>query len=121
VLKPAGHALIGSVRLSAKRFKASDVTPGILLVQLGHVGVTGDGVQVEPLSHFDLRLTNRKGKDLGLLTRLRDVVPGSYAFGITGRGPRGVRLPAGNYRLRLLAFPTAGGPAVARSVVFAVE
>ena len=47
---------------------------------------------------------------LGLLARLRDVLPGQYAFGLTGRGPDGLRLEPGPYRLRLVARPAAGGP-----------
>jgi hypothetical protein len=33
-------------------------------------------------------------------------LPGSYSFGITGRGPTSARLPAGDYELRLAAWPT---------------
>jgi hypothetical protein len=43
-----------------------------------------------------------------LLARLRDVLPGSYAFGLTGRGPNGGGLPPGRYRLRVLAVPPDG-------------
>ena len=41
------------------------------------------------------------------MTRLRDVLPGRYAFGLTGRGPRGGALAKGPYRLRVLAVSTA--------------
>ena len=40
------------------------------------------------------------------MARLRDLLPGSYSFGITGRGPTSARLPAGSYELRLAAWPT---------------
>ena len=45
---------------------------------------------------------------LGLLARLRDVLPGSYAFGLTGRGPGGGALARGPYRLRVVAIPPDG-------------
>ena len=35
---------------------------------------------------------------LGTIARLRDVLPGRYAFGLTGRGPRGRQLPRGDTR-----------------------
>jgi len=49
-----------------------------------------------------------KGKRLGVLTRLHDLLPGRYAFGVTGRGPRGNELAEGAYVLRLVAHPVAG-------------
>jgi hypothetical protein len=49
------------------------------------------------------------------------VLPGRYAFGLTGRGPNGHVLPAGRYSLALLAWPAAGGLPVTRSVVFSLR
>ena len=40
------------------------------------------------------------------MARLRDLLPGSYSFGITGRGPASASLPPGAYELRLAAWPT---------------
>ena len=113
--------MIGTVQLSASAFKPSDVSPTILLAQLGQVEPSAAGVSLEPVLRFDIRLRDRGGKDLGLLSRLRDVLPGRYAFGLTGRGPDGKVLPAGRYSLGLRAFPAAGGRAVTRSVVFTVK
>jgi hypothetical protein len=41
------------------------------------------------------------------------VLPGNYAFGVTGRGPRGVGLAKGPYRLRVVAAPPEGEPEAA--------
>ena len=57
---------------------------------------------------------------LGLVARLRDVLPGRYAFGLTGRGPRGGALAKGPYRLRVLAVPP-DGPAEAETVNFRIR
>jgi hypothetical protein len=121
VTAPVAPALIGTVQLSTRAFKPSDVSPAIVLVQLGRVGTREAGVSIEPVLRFDIRLRNRVGRDLGLLSRLRDVLPGRYAFGLTGRGPNGGVLPGGLYSLALRAFPAAGGPPVTRSVDFTIK
>jgi len=121
VTAPVQPDLIGSAQLSAKAIKPSDVSPAVLLVQLGRVDSGPAGVTLEPVERLDIRLLDHAGRDLGLLSRLRDVLPGRYAFGITGRGPNGGELPLGQYTLRLLAFPAAGGAAVTRSVVFTLR
>ena len=48
------------------------------------------------------------GRRLGVLARLHDVLPGRYAFGVTGRGPYGKTLAPGDYVVRLRAHPVAG-------------
>ena len=75
--------------------------------------------QLRPLSRLDVELW-RGGERLGLLARLRDVLPGRYAFGLTGRGPRGGPLARGAYRLRVVALPP-DGPAEAKSVGFRIR
>ena len=50
----------------------------------------------------------RGEKRLGVLTRLHDLLPGRYALGVTGRGPRGRVLRPGAYTLRLVAYPPSG-------------
>jgi hypothetical protein len=55
---------------------------------------------------LDILLYNGAGKFLGVMARLRDLLPGSYSFGITGRGPTSARLARGTYELRLAAWPT---------------
>ena len=62
----------------------------------------------------------RGSQQLGLLARVRDLLPGRYTFGLTGRDPNGVELPAGAYRLRLVAWPTGAGKATVRTLAFTV-
>jgi DNA polymerase-4 len=57
----------------------------------------------------------------GLLARLRDVLPGRFQFGITGRSPAGARLARGLYQLRVVARPTEPGPSSTRSVTFRIR
>ena len=57
---------------------------------------------------------------------LRDLLPGSYAVGLTGRGPNGQRLAPGRYVVRLRAFAVDAGegarrPDATRSVAFTVQ
>jgi len=121
VTAPVDPALIGSVQLSAPAFKPSDVAPAIVLVRLGQVQSKDGRLALEPVERVDIRLRDHGGNDLGLLSRVRDVLPGSYTFGLTGRGPNGGVLPAGRYSLVLRAFPVAGGQAVTRSVDFTIR
>ena len=72
----------------AKSFRASDRVPAVLTVQAGQVRDRAGRRQLRPLSQLDVELW-RGGERLGLLARLRDVLPGRYAFGLTGRGPAG--------------------------------
>ena len=67
---------------------------------------------------LDVELWTDDGKRLGLLARLRDLLPGRYAIGLTGRGPGGKVLAPGAYRLRVFAWPTGGGRPTVRSVPF---
>jgi len=76
---------------------------------------------VTPVSRFDIELRDADGQALGLLTRVRDALPGTYAFAVTGRAPSGAPLAPGSYTLRLVAFPTDGGPATVRTVGIAVR
>lgn len=97
--------LLQHVSLNEPSFKASDTSPALLSVQAGAI-VHDDGLQIQPVSRLDILLYSSAGKYLGVLSRLRDLLPGSYSFGITGRGPTSVRLPPGGYELRLAAWPT---------------
>ena len=118
-LPAKGSALIGALTLSDKSFRASDRAPAVLTVQAGQVQDRAGRRQVRPLSQLDVDLW-RGGERIGLLARLRDVLPGRYAFGITGRGPRGGPLARGLYRLRVVARPP-DGPAEAKSVGFRIR
>ena len=91
----------------------SDRAPAVLTVQAGQVQDRGGRRQVRPLSQLDVELW-RGGERLGLLARLRDVLPGRYAFGLTGRGPRGGPLARGATACASSRRP-ADGPAEAKT------
>ncbi|NUT56688.1 MAG: hypothetical protein HOQ03_12000, partial [Thermoleophilia bacterium] len=112
-------ALIGGVQLSTKAFRASDRAPAVLTVQAGQVRDLAGRRQLRPVSRLDVELWRGKEK-LGVVARLRDVLPGRYALGLTGRGPRGGALAKGLYRLRVLAVPPDGRPE-AESVTFRIR
>ena len=61
------------------------------------------------------------GRYLGTLARARDLLPGVYRFGLTGRGPVGATLPAGSYEIRLGALPTFGGAPSRLKIPFRIE
>jgi subtilisin family serine protease len=121
VLAPVPRGLVGPLELSKRRFKPSGTDPAVLALRAGSVTRLSGRVQVEPVVRLDIELRNARGKPLGLLARLRDVLPGRYAFGITGRGPNGHVLRRGGYRLRVVAWPAGGGSAIRRSVRFRIE
>jgi hypothetical protein len=117
---PSGRApLLTGVRLSVRSFRASDAAPAVLTVRAGQVQDLAGRRQLRPLSRLDVQLWHA-GKPIGLLARIRDVLPGRYAFGLTGRGPRGGRLPLGEYSLRLIAVPPVGR-AERATVVFRIK
>ena len=111
--------LLGEIRLSAASFRASDRAPAVLSMRAGSVRSRNGRAQLRPLTRLDVELWRGRER-LGLLARLRNVLPGSYAFGLTGRGPRGATLAPGPYRLRIVAIPPAGSRE-ARSVRFRIR
>jgi minor extracellular serine protease Vpr len=106
-----------AVRLSVRAFHPSDAAPALLSFVAGSVA---DGA-VQPLSRLDLELWSPDGGRIGLLARLRDVLPGRYSFGVTGRDPTGQVLPSGDYQLRLLAYGTEVGPPTVRTLPFTIK
>ena len=96
---PAG--LLGTLALSRRTFKPSEQKPTIVIVRAGRVVRSAHGNEVIPVLRMDVELLTDKGRRIGLLARLRDVLPGRYAFGLTGRGPGGRVLPRGRYILRM--------------------
>jgi hypothetical protein len=97
--------LLEHVSLDSLSFTPSDTTPALLTVQAG-VLTRDHGVQIEAVSRLDVLLYTSAGRFVGVLARLRNLLPGSYSFGITGRGPTSLKLPPGGYELRLAAWPT---------------
>lgn len=123
-IRSARLALLTGVRLSDTSFAPSDASPVVLAFQAGRLLSDGTGASVQPVSRLDIELwdeTTTRPARLGLIARLRDLLPGRYAFGLTGRDPHGKVLPAGRYRVRLIAFPTVRTAPTRRSVVFTVE
>jgi hypothetical protein len=112
---PAPAGLLSDVSLSADRFRASDTQPAVLSLRAGKVDVTGGVPQVQPVETLEVQLWHKR-RQVGVLARLRNVLPGRYAFGITGRGPLGGRLPTGAYRLRILAIAPGGDLRTAREL-----
>ncbi len=65
------------------------------------------------MRRLDVVLCDASGALPGVMARLRDLLPGSYSFGITGRGPtEHARFRRGSTSLRLAAWPTL--PATAK-------
>jgi hypothetical protein len=86
--------------------RVSDTTPAALSFVAGAVSATPEP-QVRAVELLDIELW-RGDTRLGLLTRRRELLPGRYTFGLTGRGPTGTRLQRATYAIRLLAFPGDG-------------
>jgi hypothetical protein len=114
------RSLISSVALSADSFKPSDTTPAVLSLQAGLVRAGPAGAEVHPVSKLDVELWRNKRR-IGLLARLRDLLPGRVAIGLTGRGPGGNVLQPGRYQVRLLALPTSEGPPTSRTIAFSIK
>jgi Subtilase family len=100
--------LVADVELSHSEFTPSDLAPAVVAFRAGRVDASADGELIEPVGLLELELWTVKGRRLGVLARLRDVLPGRYAFGLTGRDPQGDVLPEGTYVLRLRAYPVDG-------------
>ena len=75
---------------------------------------------IEPVGLLEVELWSADGRRLGVLARLRDVLPGRYAFGLTGRGPDGSVLQEGTYVLRLRAHSVDGDDGTPPSTAEAV-
>ena len=112
---------LAAVRLSIRAFRPSDAAPALLSFVAGSVRDVAGRAAVQPLSRLDLDLWSPGGGRIGLLARLRDVLPGRYSFGVTGRDPTGQVLPSGDYQLRLLAYGTEPGPPTIRTVTFTIK
>jgi Subtilase family len=120
VLRPAA-GLLGPLRLTRRSFAPSDRKPAVVFLRAGRLLPGAEGTAILPVLRLDVELWTAAGKRLGLVARLRDLLPGRYAFGLTGRGPGGKILASGRYRVRIVAWPTGGGPPESRSVGFAIR
>jgi minor extracellular serine protease Vpr len=123
---PENVDLIARATLSAKSFKASDVTPALLALDVGRVLQVSGHAEIRPLSVLDVDLWRADATGVGLtrvglLARLRDVLPGRYTFGLTGRGPDGQLLPPGDYVVTIVGLPVDGGPVSRRRLPFSLK
>jgi hypothetical protein len=117
--KPPAGTLLPQATLDDTSFRPSDRTPAVLAVRAGRA-YTGGGIRVEPVERLDVLLYTAAGAFVGVLARERDLLPGSYQFGVTGRSPTGSTLAPGRYELRLVAWPTGGGAPSRARVPFAI-
>jgi len=101
--------LISSVALSERSFAPSDSAPAVVAFRVGRVAADGSGHALDAVQLLEAELWAADGaRRLGVLGRLNHLLPGRYAFGLTGRGPRGNTLGRGDYVLRLRAQPVPG-------------
>jgi hypothetical protein len=114
---PVDLPVITRAALTSAEFKGSDRTPAVLSLVAGRVDGPVERPQLLPLARLEIVLYRGKRR-VGTLVRLRDLLPGRYAFGVTGRGPRGVRLPAGGYEVRIIGVPVGGGSPTVVAIPF---
>ena len=113
-----GLDLLTRVSLKSTAGRVSDATPVVLSVVAGAIVLPGP--QVVPLEALEVEL--RRGDELlGVLARRRELLPGRYTFGLTGRGVSGERLRRGSYVIRVVARPGGGLRAQAEDVEFVVR
>ena len=117
---PPTGALIRQARLSPLDVAPSDSKPALLQVIAGQV-TGGTSIQIEPVGRLDVLLYSRGGAFLGVLSRVADLLPGDYSFGITGRGPGGAVLAPGDYELRLVAWPVLGQTPSRAQIAFRIQ
>jgi len=118
--RPPTWGLLPQVVLTPTEFDPAETSP-VLSLRAGRLFLGRPQPRIQPISRLEIALKTKKGKDLGLLARLRDQLPGRYYFVITGRAPTGQILSPGRYELVVRAYPTARGRASRKSVEFRIE
>jgi hypothetical protein len=121
VPRPLEPDLLGSVVLKPESFRPSDRAPAVLAFRAGSLLRSEGGEETQPVGRLELELSREGGRKLGLLAQLRNLLPGQFLYGLTGRGPGGKKLRPGRYVLRLAAYPTGGGRPTRREVRFQIE
>jgi hypothetical protein len=122
-LPPQTAELVGAVSISNWEFAPSGSAPAVVAFRAGRLDGPGRDA-LEPVGVLDVELWTTDGKMLGVIARLRDLLPGRYAFGLTGRDANGKILPAGTYVLRLRAQPVDsedGTPPSTAQTVFRIK
>jgi subtilisin family serine protease len=98
--------LLSHASLETTGGRVSDATPAVLSLVVGGVE-SGAMPEVRPVDVLELQLW-RNAKLLGVLAKRRELLPGRYTFGLTGRGPDGARLRGRGYTIRVVARPSDG-------------
>ena len=102
-VRAGAGAVLGPLRLSTDSFTPSDAGPALLTFRAGQL-VTEAGATRSSRSRCSRSsCSTRTENELGTLVTLRDLLPGRYAFGLTGRTPAGNTLGSGRYRIRVTA------------------
>ncbi len=101
--------LVDAARLALVEGDSSgDGLLSVLSFRVGWVGEGPEGLAIGPVSVLEVELW-RDSEFLGTISRLRDLLPGRYAVGLTGRAPDGSALEPGKYRLQFVARPAIAG------------
>jgi len=116
---PAPVDLVSRMAIEDTGPRVSDATPAALSFVAGSVTAAPEP-QVRAVDLLEVELWKR-GERLGLLVRRRELLPGRYTFGLTGRGPTGNRLARGRYTIRVLAFPGDGTRRQADTIEYRVR
>jgi hypothetical protein len=118
VAVPPPAELISDLSVTQTGERVSVATPAILTLVAGAVSAV-TAPQVRAVGALEIQLW-RGGERLGVLARRRELLPGRYTFGLTGRSPNGSRLPRGEYVLRVVATPGDGTRKQAAMVAYVV-
>jgi minor extracellular serine protease Vpr len=119
VAVPPQVDLVSRLALTSTGPRLSDATPAALSFVAGSVAATPEP-QVRAVELLEVELW-RGGTRIGLLARRRELLPGHYTFGLTGRGPSGVRLRRGTYTIRVVAHPGDGTRKQSDTIEFRVR
>ncbi len=106
VAVPPAVDLVTRLALETTGTRVSDATPAALSFVAGSVAAAPEP-QVRAVELLEVELW-RSGERIGLLAQRRELLPGRYTFGLTGRGPTGGRLSRGRYTIRVVAHPGDG-------------
>jgi subtilisin family serine protease len=107
VAVPQPVDLVSRLAIVTTGTRVSDATPAALSFVAGSVTASPEP-QVRAVERLEVELRRGNGERVGLLTQRRELLPGRYTFGLTGRGPTGERLRRGRYTIRLVAYPGDG-------------
>jgi hypothetical protein len=106
---------VTAATLSRQEFPATGGLGALLTFRAGWVGEGTDGIAVGAIGLLDVEVW-RQDERLGVVARLRDLLPGRYAIGLTGRGPDGGPLAPGRYEIRFVTRPADGRDGSARTL-----